>query len=369
MSRSNCPKIDWGTVAIQPRPRKLRLWRKNKSLIYNLLPLQNPASSAGLSYTLGMGGIAVMSALITTVTGALLMFYYEPTLQGAYPSLALIDSVVYLGRFTRALHYWAAQVMVVAVVIHTARIVFTGGYRPPRDVNWFIGLGLLLVTLVWNFSGYALRYDASSIWALLVGTNLLKELPVVGSTLYVLIVGGQTLGPATILRFYTWHVFALALLGLGGIGYHLWRVRVDGGISRPDWMAGQPRRFVPPETILFRELITGLILTAGLMLLSTFAPPRLGPPADLNRVSGEVVQAPWFFLAIQWLLRYFSPLWGGWLIPLAGLVLLAVLPLVDRRGPGRGRWFARERWLPQAAFGGLLVLIVILSLLELWQGG
>ncbi len=355
-------------TTIQPRPRKLRLWRKNKSLLYNLLPTENPASSAGLSYTLGMGGIAVITAVITTLTGALLMFYYEPTLPGAYASLVLIDSVVYAGRFVRALHYWAAQIMVVAVVIHTARIVFTGGYRPPRDVNWFIGLGLLLVTLVWNFSGYALRYDASSIWALLVGTNLLKELPGLGSILYLLIVGDQALGPATVLRFYAWHVFALTLLGLGGIGYHLWRVRVDGGISRPDWTAGQPRRFTSRETILFRELITGLVLTGGLILLSIFVPPHLGPPADLNRVGGDVVQAPWFFLAIQWLLRYVPPLWAGWLIPLAGLALLAALPLLDRRGPGRGRWFARERWQPQVVFGGLLVLIVLLSLLELFQG-
>lgn len=344
------------------------MWRKNKSLIYNLLPEQNPASAAGLQYTLGMGGIALMAALLTTLTGALLMFYYEPTLTGAYPSLALIDSVVYLGRFVRALHYWAAQVMVVAVVIHIARIVFTGGYRPPRDVNWFIGLGLLLVTLLWNFSGYMLRYDAGSIWALLVGTNLLKEIPGIGAALYLLVVGDRAIGPATLLRFYAWHVFALALVGLGGIGYHLWRVKVDGGLSRPDWTTNQPRRFVSRETILFRELITALVLTGSLILLALFAPPRLSPPADLSQAGSDVVQAPWFFLAVQWLLRYIPPLWAGWIIPLAGLVLLAALPLLDRRGPGRGRWFARERWQPQAAFGGLLLLIIVLSLLELlWR--
>lgn len=346
----------------------MRLWRKNKSLIYNLLPPQNPANSAGLGYTLGLGGIAVLAALLTTLTGALLMFYYEPTQQGAYPSLVLIDSVVYWGRFTRALHYWAAQVMVIAVVGHTARIVFTGGYRPPREFNWFIGLGLLVVTLVWNFSGYVLRYDAGSIWALLVGTNLLKELPWLGSDLYLLIVGGQSFGSATILRFYAWHVMGLTLVGLGGIGYHLWRVRVDGGISRPDWTSRGSRQLASREIILFREMITALLLAGGLILLAIFAPPQLGPPADLNRVGGDVVQAPWFFLAIQWLLRYLPPLWAGWIIPLAGLALLAALPLFDRRGPGRGRWFARERWQPQAAFGALLVLIVLFSLLELWQG-
>lgn len=307
-----------------------------------------------------------MTAGLTTLTGALLMFYYEPTLAGAYPSLVFIDSVVYWGRFIRALHYWSAQVMVVAVIGHTARIVFTGGYRPPREVNWFIGLGLLLVTLLWNFSGYVLRYDASTIWALLVGTNLLKALPGLGDKLYLLLVGGQSIGSATILRFYTWHVMGLTLLGLGGIGYHLWRVRVDGGLSRPDWTAAKPRRLVGREVILFRESITALVLTAGLVLLSLAVPPPLGPPANLNQVGGQVVQAPWFFLAIQWLLRYLPPLWAGWIIPLAGLVLLAGLPLLDRRGPGRGRWFARQRWQPQAAFTALLAVIIILSLLELF---
>jgi quinol-cytochrome oxidoreductase complex cytochrome b subunit len=316
-----------------------------------------------------MGGIAVIAAVITTFTGTLLMFYYEPTLQGAYPSLVLIDSVVALGRPMRALHYWAAQVMVVAVVIHLARIVFTGGYRPPREVNWFIGLGLLVVTLLWNFSGYVLRLDASSIWALLVGTNLLKELPGFGSQLYVLVVGDQSLGSATILRFYTWHVFALAWPGLGGIGYHLWRVRVDGGISRPDWTDRRPRRLVARETILFREVITALVLTSGLIFLAVLAPPELGPAADLSRVGGAAVQAPWFFLAVQWLLRYLPPLWAGWILPLAGLALLAALPLLDRRGPGRGRWFARQRWQPQVACGGLMLLIIVLSLLELFQWG
>jgi quinol-cytochrome oxidoreductase complex cytochrome b subunit len=350
-------------------PRNLRLWRKNKSLIYNLLPARNPAYSAGLSYTLGMGGIAVFATLLTIVTGGLLMFYYEPTLSGAYNSLVFIDSVVHGGRFIRALHYWAAQVMVVALIIHMARIVFTAGYRPPRDVNWFIGLGLLVICLLWNFSGYVLRYDAASIWALLVGTNLLKEVPVIGADLYLLVVGDRALGSATILRFYTWHVFALALPGLAGIGYHLWRVRVDGGLSRPDWTAKKSGHTVSRETILFRELITALVLTSGLILLSIFGPPALGQPADLNQAGLQAVQAPWFFLAIQWLLRYLPPLWAGWLIPLAGLAFLAALPLLDRRGPGRGRWFARERRFPQIAFGALLVVIVGLSLLELLQSG
>jgi quinol-cytochrome oxidoreductase complex cytochrome b subunit len=309
----------------------------------------------------------VLATLITTLTGVLLMFYYEPTATGAYSSVVFIDSVVYLGRFVRALHYWAAQVLVVTATLHMARIVFTGGYRPPRDVNWLIGLGLLVVVLLWNFSGYVLRYDAGTLWALVVGTNLLKELPVIGHGLYLLIVGDQALGPAAVLRFYTWHLVGLALLGLGGVGYHIWRIRVDGGISRPDWTARQPRRFISRGTFFFRELIAALLVSSGLVLLATFMPPHLDAPADLNRVGSDAVLAPWFFLAVQWLLRYLPPLWAGWIMPLAGLALLAALPFLDRRGPGRGRWFARERWRPQAAFAGLFLAIAALSLLE-WFG-
>jgi menaquinol-cytochrome c reductase cytochrome b subunit len=346
------------------RPRKVRLWRKNKSFVYNLHPPRIPASSARFTYTFGLGGIAILTALIAILTGVLLMFYYEPTMQDAHASLVLIDSVVYLGRFIRAMHYWSAQVMAMAVVLHTARIVFTGSYRPPRDFNWFIGLGLLVVTLVWNFSGYVLRLDASSIWAFLVGTNLLKEWPGVGYAVYLLVVGDQTLGPSAVLRFYTWHVFGLTLLGVIGIGYHIWRIRVDGGISRPERAPRQPRQFVPREMLFFHELIAALLVTSGLVLLSVFAPPPLGPPADLNHAGSETVLAPWFFLAVQRLLRHLPPFWGGWIIPLGGLALLAALPLLDRRGPGRGCWFARERWKPQTAFGVLVLLIVILSLIE-----
>jgi quinol-cytochrome oxidoreductase complex cytochrome b subunit len=340
------------------------LWRKHKSLLYHLYPAHLAAPSARFTYTLGLGGLAVLTTLLTTVTGLLLMFYYEPTLTGAHPSLTLIDSVVAYGRFVRALHYWAAQAMVLVVVLHMARVVFTGGYRPPRDLNWLIGLGLLVVTLLWNFTGYVLRMDADSIWALLVGTNLLKELPSIGAGLYRVVVGDAAISAGTVLRFYTWHVFGLTLVGVGGMAYHLWRIHVDGGLSRPDWAAGPPPSLIPPDGVLARDTILWITATAFLVLLAALAPPALGPAADLNHAGREVVLAPWIFLAVQYMLRYLPPLWAGWLLPLGGLALLAALAWLDRRGPGRGRWFARARRQPQVAFAGLLLLIIGLSLLE-----
>jgi len=345
------------------RRRNSRLWRKNKSFIYNLHPPRIPAAGARFTYTFGLGGLAVLTAFFTIITGLLLMFYYVPTVERAHTSLAFIDSVVVGGNFIRALHYWAAQAMVAVVILHLARIVFTGGYRSPRDFNWFVGLGLLVVTLLWDFTGYTLRWDEESLWALLVGTNLLKVVPGVGAQLYQLVVGDVILGENALLRFYTWHVFGLTLLGVGGIGYHIWRIRVDGGISHPLPTPTHPRAFVSRETLFYQELITALLASSTLILLSVAAPPSLSPAADLSVAGNTEVKAPWFFLAIQELLRYLPPLWAGWIIPLSGLGVLAVLPLIDQRGPGRGEWFSRNRWKPQAMFGGLAVVIIVLTVI------
>ncbi|RME99446.1 MAG: hypothetical protein D6768_15030 [Chloroflexi bacterium] len=346
-----------------PRPRRtsIRLWRKNKSFIYNLHPPRIPAAGARFSYTLGMGGLAVLATVITILSGVLLMFYYVPTVEQAHPSLTYIDSVVAFGRLLRSLHFWAGQMLLLVALVHVARIVFTGGYRPPRDFNWLIGLGLLVILLLWNFTGYTLRWDADSIWALLVGTNLLKVVPQIGDRLYKIVVGDVTLGAAALLRFYAWHIFGLTLFGVTGIGYHIWRIRVDGGISHPVPQPGQPREYISRETLFFREIITALVATAGLLVLAALAPPALGPQADLSAAGVSEVKAPWFFLAVQEMLRVISPLWAGWLIPLGALILLALIPLLDRRGPGRGRWFARERWQVQALFGVIALAALALT--------
>ncbi len=353
-------------IQITPPPRRrfgIRLWRKNKSFIYNLHPPQIPAAGARLTYTFGLGGLAVLATIITIVTGILLTFYYVPTVEQAYPSLALIDSVVAFGGFVRSLHYWAAQLMVVFAALHMARVVFTGGYRSPRDFNWLIGVGLFVIVLLWDFTGYTLRWDEGSIWALLVGTNLLKEIPGIGEGLYRLIVGDTALGNSALLRFYAWHIMGLTLPGIGAVGYHIWRIRVDGGISHPAPTRARPRTFITRKTLFFRETITAIAATAALIILSALAPPVLGAIANLETAGASETKAPWFFLAIQEMLRYLSPLWAGWLIPLAGLALLALIPLFDRRGPGRGEWFARIRWQPQVIFAGLTLVVVVLTLI------
>lgn len=347
-----------------PPPYKYwRLWRKPKSLIYALHPERIPESGARLSYTLGLGGITLLGTILTAITGLLLSLYYIPTPEEAHASVVLIQDVVSYGGLVRGLHYWAAQVMVLGASLHLARVVFTGGYRPPRELNWMIGLGLLVVTLLWDFTGYVLRWDDGGYWALLVGANLFREIPLAGEGLYRALVGDAQIGGAALLRFYSWHLFGLTFAGVGGIVYHLWRLRKDGGISRPLLEHGATRVFVSRDTLLFREFIAALLVTAALILLSVLAPIPLGPAANAGGLVSEV-RAPWIFLWVQNLLRELPPLWAGILAPLGLLLLLAIIPFLDLRGPGRAVWFARARWKPQVLLAMLALVIVVLSLRE-----
>jgi quinol-cytochrome oxidoreductase complex cytochrome b subunit len=341
----------------------MKLWRKEKSLIYALHPKMIPASGARLSYTFGLGGITVFATLVTIVTGLALTFYYVPTPDAAHDSVVLINDVVSFGAVLRGLHYWGAQLMVIAATLHLARIVFTGSYRPPRELNWLIGLGLLVVTLLWDFSGYVLRWDDGAYWALLVGTNLFREIPVWGETLYRALVGDTQIGTAALLRFYGWHVIGLTLVGVFGIVYHLWRLQKDGGISRPLLKDGEVRAFISRDELFFREFITAALIAAALVFLTLIVPIPIGPAVNLNAGATQV-RAPWIFLWVQNLLRVIPPLWAGILVPLGVLLALALIPFIDRRGPGRAVWFARERWKTQTLFTVIAIVLIVLSVRE-----
>lgn len=341
-----------------------RLWRKEKSLLYALHPEKIPASGARLTYTYGLGGIAALAALITLLTGAALTFYYVPTPSGAHDSLLLIQDVASFGALMRGLHYWGAQVMVLAVTLHLARVVFTGGYRPPREFNWLVGVALLVITLVWDFSGYVLRWDDGAYWAFLVGTNLLREIPSWGETLYRALVGDAQIGAAALLRFYGWHIFGLTMAGAFGIVYHLWRLRKDGGISRPLLKENETRTFISRDELFFREFIAAALVTAALVFITLIFPAPLGPAANLDAGVGDV-RAPWIFLWVQNLLRLIPPLWAGIIAPACVLAVITLLPFSDRRGPGRAVWFARERWKPQVMLAALALALIVLSVREI----
>jgi quinol-cytochrome oxidoreductase complex cytochrome b subunit len=246
--------------------------------------------------------------------------------------------------------------MVGTVILHMARVVFSGGYKA-RRLNWLIGVALLFLTLVLNFTGFVLRWDQDTAWALMVGTNLIKSIPGIGTALYQFLVGGDTIGAPALLRFYTWHVLALALVAAVLTTWHVFRVRRDGGISHSK---RTPR--VGREELVRMEIIAMFLTLAALFGLSLLVNAPLGPPADATALVAEP-KAPWFFLWIQELLRVASPFLAGILVPVVILLVLGLLPYaIDRSEEGIAVWFNKQGRVAQIVFLIILVGAIALTL-------
>ncbi len=201
------------------------------NIFFHLHPVKVSRKSLRWSYSFGLGIISIILFGVLVFTGVLLMFYYVPSVEQAYRTMKEIQFSVPLGQFTRNMHRWAAHAMVVAVILHMARVFYTGAYKPPREFNWVIGVVLLVLTLGASFTGYLLPWDQLSYWAITVGTNIAGYAPGAGPVMRTILLGGTEVGQNTLIRFYTLHIAVLPLLITLLVSLHLWRVRKDGGLT------------------------------------------------------------------------------------------------------------------------------------------
>ena len=203
------------------------------ALLLHLHPPTIPESSAKIGFTWCLGGLAALMFLIETVTGVLLLLHYIPTAGGAYTSVQDIIHVIPYGFFLRNIHYWAGQIMVGLVGLHMVRVFWTRSFAPPRQFNWIIGLMLLVGTLLIDFTGYLLVWDARSLWAWTIARNLCGTAPVIGTATGSVLFGPEQSSDAVTIRIYVWHVVLLPAIMAVFVSWHFWRTRKDGGISEP----------------------------------------------------------------------------------------------------------------------------------------
>jgi quinol-cytochrome oxidoreductase complex cytochrome b subunit len=334
---------------------------KRAGFFEHLHPPTLPEPQARFRYSLGLGGLSAFFFVVASISGALLLFYYSPSAEQANASIQLLQYHVPLGWFVRGLHFWSAQALVVTAALHLLRVALTGGFRGGRRFNWLLGLGLIVLLLGLDFTGYGLRWDASIGWALLVGTNLLRLVPLAGETFYRWVVGGAQLGEAAVLRLFGWHIFGLMLPAFGLLVWHLFRVRRDGGIAHAPASPTAVDTRLPRAALVRRELKAMLVAGGALLAVTALAAPALDGPLDLSTLSATA-HAPWFFLWVQELLRLGDPLWMGVVVPGAALVLLAFLPYGIDRGTTLGRWLPRDGRVAQ---GLTLALALAVSWLTL----
>ncbi|MBN2148123.1 MAG: cytochrome b N-terminal domain-containing protein [Anaerolineales bacterium] len=337
------------------------------TFFHHLHPPTIPAAQARWRYTLGAGGTAVFLVLVLVVSGALEMFFYIPTPAEAALSIQTLTYSVPFGGLLRNIHFWSAQLLLIVSAVHLVRVIFTGAYAPPRRFNYLLGLLLFVFAILFDFSGYMLRWDQGIQWALVVGTNLIKSIPLLGNALYQILVGSAQPGPATLIRFYAWHIFGLTLLAGIALFWHIFRVRRDGGIAvPPPKMRAAPERISRSE-LLRREVAAMLWVGAALLLLAAFAPAPIAPV--MTEVTAQVkdAQAPWFFLWVQQMLKWGDPFFWGVFVPLILLLLLALIPyaLPQPAAGELGRWFPKSNRLAQITLAVIAALVLLFTLLAL----
>jgi quinol-cytochrome oxidoreductase complex cytochrome b subunit len=334
---------------------------------HHLHPPTIPARQARLRYTLAAGGLALFLSLVLLVTGLLEMFYYIPTPDQAGASIQTLTFLVPFGGLVRNLHFWSAQFLVIVSVVHLLRVILTGAYAPPRRLNYLLGMGLLVLAVLLDFTGYVLRWDEGIHWALVTGTNLLKSIPLIGNILYRMLVGGTQPGPATLIRFYAWHIFGLTLAAGILVAWHIFRVRRDGGIAVPPPAFRQDQIRITRFELVRREVLAMLLAATGLLLLSTFAPAPLAAPITAASPIMETARAPWFFLWVQQMLKLGNPFFWGVVVPLAVLLLFSLISYIFPKPvkPELGRWFPKSSRLAQGVALFILLVIIILTFIAL----
>jgi quinol-cytochrome oxidoreductase complex cytochrome b subunit len=171
-------------------------------------------------------------ALLQGITGMLLTIYYVPTPDHAYDSIQYIMNEVTFGWLIRGLHHWGATLMVITVFLHLLRTFFMGAYKYPREMTWVTGALLLLVVLVFGFSGYLLPWNQKAYWASSVGTAVVGAPPFIGPLLLRIVRGGDEIGAVTLARFYGLHIWWMPAALLALIGVHLYLV-IRIGITAP----------------------------------------------------------------------------------------------------------------------------------------
>src|SRR5438477_6532604 len=182
------------------------------------------------STTWYLGTLTLGTFFILVVTGILLMLYYHPSVPQAYSDMKDLQFVVSSGMFLRNLHRWSAHAMVLLVFAHMFKVFYRGAYRPPREFNWVIGVFLLLTTLLLSYTGYLLPWDQLAFWAVTVGSNIARAVPLLGGKMRFLLLGGNTVNANALLRFYVLHCVILPLLAVMLVSIHFWRIRKDGGL-------------------------------------------------------------------------------------------------------------------------------------------
>ena len=328
-------------------------------------------------WTYVFGSATLFCFVLQVVTGVALSLMYQPSSETAYDSLKYITHDAPLGSILRGIHYFGASAMIILVGIHMIRVYLTAAFKYPREMGWISGVFLLGLTMAMGFTGQLLRWDSTGVWSAIVGAEQAGRLPIIGKAVAHFIIAGDTLGGATLSRFFAIHVFLIPGLLFAIIALHVY-LAVKNGISEMP-KAGRPvdpkkykhwyenmlkEKGVPfwPDAA-WRDMVFGLLVVIVIMVLAVWVgPPEIGAPPDPANIYSNP-RPDWYFL---WVFAMFALMpraiesYAIVLIPLIIGVLMVFLPVFNYKG---------ERSPLRRPWSMVIVVFMLMIVATFWYQG
>lgn len=285
----------------------------------------------GASYWYVFGSATLFAMILQITTGIFLTFFYAPSAATAWESTRYIYMHPFQ-HFVLSIHYWGASAMIALLFLHLLQVVIWGAYKSPRELQWIVGVLLLLITMVLGLTGYLLPWDMDAYFASQVAINLTLTAPVLGPFIQQFTQDGTTMGTLTINRFFGLHVWLMPAALLALVGAHLAIFRHNGPAGPPveDPRPLKKGRFWPDQ--MFMDAFASLLVFLFIIGLAAFAPPFLDAKADPAN-STFVPYPAWYFLDLFGLLNLVPgdlEVVGAIIIPGIATAILFLLPWIDR---------------------------------------
>jgi quinol-cytochrome oxidoreductase complex cytochrome b subunit len=332
-----------------------------EAFLKHLFPPRVRPGTLRVTYTFGLGLLALTTFLVLFGSGLLVLFYYSPSPERAHSSIQFLENDVWGGGYLRSLHRVSSHVLLVLISLHALRVILTGAFKRRQRLNWIVGCLLLFLAVCTAYTGYLLPADQLAYWATQTGMELLRALPG-GGLMRSLLVPDTVGGPLSLLRFYALHVVILPAAMVVLTMLHFFIIRRQHGLLP----YGPEEPSVRSAPHLFHLVTWAFALCTGVLLLAAvIVPAPLELPADPGHAPNPAKSA-WFLVWIQELVSYNTSAIYVALLLVAMFVALPWLPVTELK---RAAWFPREHRALAILVLASCVFILALTAVGLFMRG